>query len=156
MAFSTAIAFTLLGFACIANRPREGLARLFTEDTAGAVVARRVLPVATLTPMGIGMIRLFLTQHHVIENSASMATGTVVSMFIIGAIVLRTAGTLSTTDRMRQEAERMATEMAERYRSKASGGRADGHRDGRTVPRGGGPGRGGQPVEVPILGSNEP
>ncbi|HET6252013.1 MAG TPA: PAS domain S-box protein [Tepidisphaeraceae bacterium] len=58
MALSTAITFLLLGTAILAARPHlEPMATLLSE-TAGGVVARRLLPAATLLPLALGWLCL--------------------------------------------------------------------------------------------------
>ena len=58
MALHTAVASVLMAVAIILSRPARGLPALLTGDTSGAMLARRVLPLAIVIPVLIGWLRV--------------------------------------------------------------------------------------------------
>ena len=54
MTLHTAVAFVTLGVGILLARSDEGIAAVIASDTAGGIVARRLLPLAILLPAGLG------------------------------------------------------------------------------------------------------
>src|SRR5690349_7653194 len=58
MSIHTAIGLFLLGVAALLTRPDRGLCGVVLSRSSGGVMARRVLPIATLVPLFLGWLRL--------------------------------------------------------------------------------------------------
>ena len=58
MTLHTAIAFIALGVGIFLARSDEGIAAVIASDTAGGIVARRLLPLAIVLPAGLGAFAL--------------------------------------------------------------------------------------------------
>jgi PAS domain S-box-containing protein len=58
MALHTATSFLILAVGILLARADEGIATVFASDTAGGIVARRLLPLAILLPTGLGALTL--------------------------------------------------------------------------------------------------
>ena len=114
MAFPTATAFLLLAAAILLGRVDVGAMRVVFSDTAGGVVARRLLPLAVLGPVVLGALRLLgeaAGLYSTITGIALMASAFVV---IFLAAIIWTAWMLYRVDIQRASAEAARSESAAR------------------------------------------
>ncbi|GAA4001677.1 hypothetical protein GCM10022631_10300 [Deinococcus rubellus] len=58
MALHTAFTFLIFLTGLVTVRPSLGIMQMFTGDSLGGVLARRVLPISLLVPLGLGWLRL--------------------------------------------------------------------------------------------------
>jgi PAS domain S-box-containing protein len=82
MAFHTAVCFLLVSFSILVQRSNIGLFKLLIEEHEGAKLARRLLPLAILVPVILGLFKLF-GQH---LNLYSLHFGT--TLFAISNILI--------------------------------------------------------------------
>jgi signal transduction histidine kinase/ActR/RegA family two-component response regulator len=59
MALYSAIAIIALGVGILLARPRHGIMEVVASDTAGGIVARRLLPLAVVVPIVLGLLRFY-------------------------------------------------------------------------------------------------
>jgi len=123
MALTVGICFVMLGVGCIASRPNEGVAKLFTQNAIGSVLTRRVLPIAALVPLAVGVGRILLERSGIISSAAGGALGVVITIGVITGIILSTTGALNETDLRRQAAEQELKKLTTELRAAAD--RAD-------------------------------
>jgi PAS domain S-box-containing protein len=105
MAVHTAGAFVLLGIAMLCARPDGGMMAIVTSQTAGGVVARRLLPAALGLPFVLGWLRL-LGEHAGLwsfEAGFGFLVFAILTLFVM--IVWRSARVLHRTDIQRQHVE---------------------------------------------------
>jgi signal transduction histidine kinase/CheY-like chemotaxis protein len=120
MALTTSISSVFLGVGCVALRPDDGIAKVFTEESLGSILLRRVLPVATLTPFFIGVARWFIESHHLMGASDSNALAIATTMLVIAFLIVSSAKTLNATDKNRKIAELQLTRLADQLREEAA------------------------------------
>jgi len=119
MALPTSICFLMVGAGCIALRPNDGIAKLFTEEAVGSVLVRRVLPVATLTPLLFGIIRSVMDRYGILNPTIGKTLAIVATMAVIAGLILSAAKALNATDRKRQDVERQLADLAAQLREQA-------------------------------------
>ncbi|MBA3481622.1 MAG: PAS domain S-box protein, partial [Pirellulales bacterium] len=115
VAFHTAILFTLVGVAVLCIRPYRGLMGVITSDSTGGFVARRLLPVAIITPVVLGLLRLAGQKAGLYDTAFGIAIHAAGNVVVLTSVILWSAALLSRTDLQRQRAEasfRRAVESA--------------------------------------------
>jgi len=123
MALPTCLSFLAAGLALICLTPNGGVARVFTQDTMGAILTRRMLPLAMLMPVVVSMSRAWLDKVGMVDRATGSAFAVVLSITLIAAIVVSAAGTISRMDDQRRMAELEAKRLSERLQVEAD--RAD-------------------------------
>ncbi len=98
MAFNTAFAILVLAIGVLFARPGVALAGVFSGSDAGAVMARRLAPVAILVPIVIGSLRIAAEQQSLISQDAAAAAEALLEVLIVVVVVLRTAQRLKQLD----------------------------------------------------------
>ncbi len=98
IAFNTATAILVLAIGVLLARPGVALAAVFTGSDAGAVMARRLAPLAVVMPIVIGSLRIAAAQQLLISEDAAAATEAFVEMLIVVVVVLGTARQLRVLD----------------------------------------------------------
>ncbi|MBI5360265.1 MAG: hypothetical protein HZA48_06745 [Planctomycetes bacterium] len=78
----TAVLFFLICIAVLFLRPNRGFMSIFTADSAGGIMARRLIPVAFAVPFVIGWLRILG------ERAGLYDTATGVSLSVVANIVL--------------------------------------------------------------------
>jgi signal transduction histidine kinase/CheY-like chemotaxis protein len=114
MAISSAICFLLLGIGLIANRPRDGIGRLFTQSAAGSVLVRRIFPATVLMPFLLAIFRITLQSRTSIAPQGAVALAVVLNIGFMAALVFATARYLNRIDARRMAAELEQLALAER------------------------------------------
>lgn len=102
MALNTAIAFFLLSMAIIFVSPERGYTSLVIGKDAGAVVARRLLPVAILFPVLIGYAAVLVSQEGLLSIELISAFRVLVMIVVFFAVTWRLAFYLQKIDRERE------------------------------------------------------
>jgi PAS domain S-box-containing protein len=116
MAVPTAVAFAALGVGVLCVRPEAGLMRTVTSDTAGGLVARRLLLPAVLLPVALEWLGQEGQRAGLYDPAFGRALTAVASILALGAVILWTARLLERGDRERQRVEltlRQANEQLE-------------------------------------------
>jgi PAS domain S-box-containing protein len=107
MAVHTAVAFCLLCAGILASRPDRGLMRIVASDTAGGVMARRLLPATILAPAllaWLGFVGQWFGYYGTVFGLALLALATIIALSVL---VLWSASSLYGVD-----VERARTEAA--------------------------------------------
>ena len=115
MAIHTAMAFLILTVGVLFVHAR-GLARLLVSDTAGGVVARRILPVALLAPFVLGWLRIAGQQRGLYGPELGRALSAVADALVLTVILLGTAAALMRADEKRRSSEKGLRTAEEKYR----------------------------------------
>ena len=115
MAIHTALAFLVLTFGVLLVHAR-GVSRLLVSDTAGGVVARRILPVALLAPFILGWLRIAGQERGLYGQQLGRALYAVADSLILIAILLGTAAALMRADEKRRSTEEALRTAEEQYR----------------------------------------
>ena len=107
MAFHTAMGFLVMAAGILAARPDYGLMRIFTSDSAGGTMARRLIPAALLIPAGLGLLRMWAQQRLGFPESLELGVALlmVATMLIFGGMIWFNARWLYSVDVNRQKAE---------------------------------------------------
>lgn len=105
MALNTALAFTLLSLGVLFRRPNRGNIALLTSNSAGGLMARRLLPAIIGVPLLVGWFWLAGERAGLYNSSSGISLMVVSNILIFGILVWANAGAL---DRM--ELERKRTE----------------------------------------------
>ena len=115
MAIHTALAFLALTVGVLLVHAR-GLSRLLVSDTAGGVVARRILPVALLAPFILGWLRVTGQERGLYGLELGRALYAVSDALILTVILLGTAAALMRADEKRRSSEEALRTAEEQYR----------------------------------------
>ncbi len=105
MALHTALAFCILILGILAADPSRGIADLFGSDSAGGVVARRLLPTLPMAIFVIGWIRLGGQNMGLYDTNFGLALMITISITMIVFAVSITASRLQKVDAARKRTE---------------------------------------------------
>src|SRR5207253_632036 len=114
----TALAFTLLSLGILARHPRSGVMAIFTCDSAGGYMARRVLPAAVGVLSLLGWLRLEGERLAYYDTAAGVALMVVATLIIFAALIAWNARALE-----RVEDERARLMQAQSARAPRAGPR---------------------------------
>jgi len=106
MALPTAACFFALGLGILCARPDHGVVSVITEDDAGGVLARRILPAAILIPVVLGGLGLWWHRTRLFSPEQGLAIVVVITIFAFATFIAVTARSLSRADRVRRVSER--------------------------------------------------
>jgi PAS domain S-box-containing protein len=113
MALNTALGFGLLAVGTLCARPHQGLMAVVTSESAGGVMARRLLPAAILVPAILGYFRLLgelLGRYDLVFGASLFVISNVV---VFTTLIWLNAASLNRSDRQRRQAEEAL--LHERY-----------------------------------------
>jgi two-component system, cell cycle sensor histidine kinase and response regulator CckA len=116
MAINTALAFLALTVGVLFVHAR-GLSRLLVSDTAGGVLARRILPFALLAPVLFGWLRIGGEQLGLYGPELGGALHAVFDALILTVVLLGTTAALMRADEKRRSSEQALREAEKKYRS---------------------------------------
>ncbi|HSI25288.1 MAG TPA: ATP-binding protein [Methylotenera sp.] len=116
MSANTAICFLLLSIGTFCARPENGLMTLLLADSAGSLLARRLLPPAIIIPFIIGWLRLKAQQAGWFGTEAGLSLFAMSNVIVFGTLVWFTANLLHRTDSKRKQAESALRESEEYFR----------------------------------------
>ena len=105
MALHTALTFVVLSAGLLCRRPDHGLMRIFTSDSAGGVVVRRLLPAAILVQIAVGWLRLTGQQAGLYGTELGVALMVVSSTVVLTILIAWSASLLHRSDTERRRAE---------------------------------------------------
>ncbi|MDB5299268.1 MAG: domain S-box [Phycisphaerales bacterium] len=110
MALSSAGAFMLLSLGVLAARPDEEPIATFLSETAGGVVARRLIPVACILPLLLGWLR-FLGEHAgLFPGDLGISLYSVATTIVFIGLIWWIARSLLRLDVARRQAQRAAAD----------------------------------------------
>ena len=105
MAANTAIGFLILSTGVICARPGQGLPALFLSRSAGALLARRLLPAALIVPLAFGWLRLEGQKLGLYDTTGGVSFMVTATTLILAVLVWRCAVELDRSDLARGGAE---------------------------------------------------
>jgi len=105
IALYTVILFVALAIGILFARPDQGLMAVVSSETAGGVMARRLLPVVIALPVGLGGVRLAGQQAGLYDTEFGLSLMVVSGVVSLIAIVWWNAGLLYRTDVARHQAD---------------------------------------------------
>ncbi|MBC7859142.1 MAG: response regulator [Burkholderiaceae bacterium] len=114
VALHTALGLVALNLGVLLARPRRGLMVIVTGNTAGGVMARRLLPLALLAPFLIGWLRIEGERRGWVSSGFGVTLVALTYAILFSAFILRTGALLARRDRARQalDAQRQMLEIA--------------------------------------------
>ncbi len=117
MSLHTAFALLVLAIGILAARPNRGLMAVVTSDTAGGLMARRLLPAALLVPPLMGWLRLIGERAGFYGFEFGLALFATSNVVVFTVLVWLTAFSLQITDTRRKRAEDSLKESEKKYRN---------------------------------------
>lgn len=105
MALETAVLFLLFCIGFLAAHPERGIMELISSRTAGGMIVRRLLPVAILTPWGLGALLLMCEAAGLLNRALAVAIFATVTIVIFAFMILWTARHLYVADVVRGQAQ---------------------------------------------------
>ncbi len=105
MALNTALAFLVLSLGILCARPSRGVMTLFTSESAGGNVARRLLPAAIIVPLLLGWLRWEGERARLYGTSFGIALFTTAMIVALALLIWRSAIFLDRADKERQRVE---------------------------------------------------
>src|SRR5204863_329332 len=117
----TALAFTLRSLGILARQPRSGVMAIFTCDSAGGYMARRVLPAAVGVLSLLGWLRLEGERLAYYDTAAGVALMVAATLVIFAALIAWNARAL---ERVEDERARLMQEQSARAQAESAERRA--------------------------------
>jgi len=114
IAFHTGIAFCALGIAIFCARPETWLTSVFSGETAGSMMARRLLPAIVAIPLLIAWLRLYGERSRRFGSEVGVVLVALAYTLCLLALVGLTAASLNRADRRRRQAEAKLSESGRR------------------------------------------
>jgi PAS domain S-box-containing protein len=105
MALHTAVAFVVINAGVLLARPQDGMMAVIVSETAGGLMARRLLPFALIAPFLIGWFRIVGEHQDYFSSEFGVALVALTYMTLFSALILRVAQALSRSDERSAEAE---------------------------------------------------
>src|SRR5581483_10383092 len=104
MAVHTALACLALALGILCASADHGLMTVLTSDSAGGIMARRLLPAVILFPLVLGWLRLLGERNRLYGPAFGVSLMVLVTVLLLVGLVLWNADRLHTLDARRQEA----------------------------------------------------
>lgn len=114
VALPMAIMLGLLAYGVLASRPNYGLMKIISGDSAGGLVARRILPAAIVVPTGFGWMNVMLLETDVIQPNLGAALVAGIDIIAVGGILWWSSWSLFRIDTQRLLTERELNRVRER------------------------------------------
>lgn len=105
MALPTALLFGLLSTSALCARPGRGITRLLLSPGPGGLLMRRLFPALIVTFIFIGWLRLQGQRHGLFDTDMAVTFFTLVTIFILAALVWWSARCLHLADERRRHTE---------------------------------------------------
>lgn len=104
MALNTAVGFVLLGIGILLTGPHSRLAHVIAAESAGGVIARRLLPAAIAIPLILGWLRIASERMGLLNDSFGVSILVILYIFIFSGLIIWNAQQLHQLDLQRQYA----------------------------------------------------
>lgn len=114
MALHTAVLFVVAAAGILCARPDEGPLSILAAQGTGSTMARRVLPLAIVTPLLLGWLRLQGERAGLYGLEFGLALFAISNVVIFGALTWLTAVWLNRGDTERQQSDQALRESTER------------------------------------------
>jgi signal transduction histidine kinase/ActR/RegA family two-component response regulator len=114
MAVHTALMFLILTAGLLSARPDFGMASLLVSDSAGGMMARRLVPSALFIPFVIGWLRLEAQRAGWFGTEAGISLFALANVVVFGSLIWATAALLHRSDSERTAAEKKVGSHVER------------------------------------------
>jgi PAS domain S-box-containing protein len=111
VAIHTALGLLALNVGSLFARPQDGLVATVVSDSAGGLLARRLLPYALLAPLLIGWACDIAEKRGWLTGEFGLAVATMLYLVLFTALILRTAAELRRTDAQRLSAQQAQLEQ---------------------------------------------
>ncbi|MFA4917853.1 MAG: GAF domain-containing protein [Thermodesulfovibrionales bacterium] len=112
MALHTAIIFILFGLGILFARPYQGFMAAVTSENTGSFMLRRILPVAIVTPVILGLLRLEGERLGLYSTEYGVALFVIMQIIVLSIVIWANAVSQNRIDNERKRAE----EELKRYR----------------------------------------
>ncbi|HEY0701281.1 MAG TPA: ATP-binding protein [Candidatus Acidoferrales bacterium] len=119
MSFPTSVCFVILVVALLAARPNRGWVAVCLGSGTGALVARRLAPLAIATPIALGWLRILGQRMGWVDVEGGIALMTAAHVILLTAIVLWTVQMLQDLDDERELARVGLQQSEERFRRRS-------------------------------------
>jgi hypothetical protein len=117
MALHTALTFAVLSVGLLYTRPDRGLMAIYTSDSAGGVVVRRLLPTVLILSVTFGWLRLKGEQAGLYGSEFGVTLMVLSGLVVFLVVVTWTARLLYRTDTERKHAEETLRKSEARNRA---------------------------------------
>lgn len=114
VAWPMAIMLGLLAYGVLASRPQYGLMKIISGDSAGGLVARRILPAAIVFPTAFGWLNVMLLETDVIQPNLGAALVAGIDIIAVGGVLWWSSSSLFRIDTQRLLTERELNRVRER------------------------------------------
>src|SRR5207244_1759904 len=111
LVLATAVALVAVAAIAEASRLDSGWLAVIRRDSAGGVVARRLLPVAILLPLLLGGVRLLALRAGLLEIDTGAAFVAMANIVVLVILVIANALPLDRADRARRDADAQLREL---------------------------------------------
>lgn len=109
------ITIAVLSLGVLLIRPEHGFASILSRDTAGGVLARRLLPAAVLLPLLLGWLRMEGERHKFYSSEMGLTLLVAMLVLIFMTVIFWNAWSIDRMDRARLKAiDEMEAEIARR------------------------------------------
>lgn len=105
VALHSALGILLVGSGILLVRPNHGALAVLVSTTVGGVLARRLLPLALVTPFLLGWLRIEGERRNYYESSFGVALTSLAYVILFCLFIWRSAEALRRTDGLRLDAE---------------------------------------------------
>jgi PAS domain S-box-containing protein len=105
MAFHTAMAFFLVGFAILCARPNAGFMAVVMGSSPGGLLIRRLLPATVASIAVLGWLRLEGQRRGLYSDAFGVTIYTVTNIVLMGALIIWSGRSLDKADIVRKAAE---------------------------------------------------
>ena len=113
----SALLLLVLGVGTLLSRPRRGVPAVITSEYFGGWMARRLLPVAILAPIGITWLRVAGQRARLFGPEFGLAMFAAANVMVFSAVVWLGAWSLNRLDRERRLADRASTRFVQQLAS---------------------------------------
>ena len=120
MALNTALTFLMLAAGVLCARPTHGLPSLWSRSGPGGVLARRLLPAASVIPLVLGWLALRGHAAGLYDPAGGVAVLVAATTLVIGILVWMSAVALNQSEVTRARAERRIREANEELEARVA------------------------------------
>jgi diguanylate cyclase (GGDEF)-like protein len=105
MTLNTALCFIFIALGILQVEPRRGWVRYVVNDGPGGYMAKFLLPVAVLMPIGLGWLRVAAVKAHLYDADYGVALSALLNIVMLVGIILLAARKLHQLDQKARQVE---------------------------------------------------